>query len=365
MRDWLASAAERTPDAPALFISDQVWTYRQLDARANDVCGRLVALGVAPGNRVASLLPNGLDYLCLVHALARLGAVVVPLNARMTAAEAAWQIEQAAVDRVIRAADDLAGTQPVPFAPVPLDLDAVQSIVFTSGTTGKPKGAQITFGNLYHSALASAERLGAFPDDRWLCPLPFYHVGGLSIIFRSAIYGSSIVLPEATTTESIIKGLHDSQATIVSLVPTQLYRMLEAGFEAPSSLRLILLGGAAATPELVQRCLDRDLPIALTYGLTEAASQVATAAPEQVRAKPGSVGKPLNGTTVRIVDDEGYDQPSGVYGEIVVSGDTVMKGYLGQPETSGTFPTGDIGYLDADGDLWSRAAPQRPDRQWR
>ncbi len=233
-----------------------------------------------------------------------------------------------------------------------IELDSVQSIVFTSGTTGKPKGAQITFGNLYHSALASAERLGASPDDRWLCPLPFYHVGGLSIIFRSAIYGSSIVLPESTSTEGIIKGLHDTQATIVSLVPTQLYRMLEAGFEPPESLRLILLGGAAASPELVARCLERNLPIALTYGLTECASQVATATPDQVRAKPGTVGKPLDGTTVRIVDEQGRDLPAGEYGEIVVSGATVMQGYLSQPPTNGTFHTGDIGYLDADGDLW-------------
>ena len=95
-----------------------------------------------------------------------------------------------------------------------------------------------------------------------------------------------------------------------------------------------------------------DLPIALTYGLTECASQVATATPDQVRAKPGTVGKPLNGTTVRIVDANGQDVPTGEYGEIVVSGATVMKGYLGQPQTNGTFATGDIGYLDADGDLW-------------
>ena len=358
MLDWLAASAERAPDAPALIIGAQAWTYRQLNACVDDCCARLAARDVTPGRRIAVLLPNGLDYVCLVHALARLGAVIVPLNARLTEAEQAWQTEQAAADLDIRAADDLAQVEPVPFKALPLDLDAVHSNVFTSGTTGTPKGAQITFGNLYHSALASAERLGASPDDRWLCPLPFYHVGGLSIIFRSAIYGSSIILPEATSTEVIIKALHDSQATIVSLVPTQLYRMLEAGFEPPSSLRLILLGGAAASLELVQRCLERGLPIALTYGLTEATSQVATATPEQVRAKPGSVGKPLSdtpvsaGTTVRIVDEQGHDQLPGKYGEIVVIGATVMRGYLGQPPTGGTFRTGDIGYLDADGDLW-------------
>ncbi|MCC6802302.1 MAG: o-succinylbenzoate--CoA ligase [Anaerolineae bacterium] len=352
MLDWLAAAAEKSPDASALMIGGQIRTYRQLDARVDDWCRRFAVLGVAPGDRVAALLPNDLGYVCLIHALARLGAVLVPLNARLSEPEQASQIEQAAAGCVIRAADDLAQVEPAAYAAAPLDLDAVQSIVFTSGTTGKPKGAQITFGNLYHSSLASAERLGTSPDDRWLCPLQFYHVGGLSIIFRSAIYGSSIVLPESTGTDGIIRALHNSQATIVSLVPTQLYRMLEAGFVPPPSLRLILLGGAAANPELVRRCIERDLPISLTYGLTEATSQVATATPEQVRAKPGSVGKPLADTTVRIVDDEGYEQLPGIYGEIVVSGATVMKGYLGQPETNGAFRTGDIGYLDADGDLW-------------
>ena len=366
MRDWLSSTARSIPDeGPALVIGERINTYFELMSLVNDMCGRLDAVGVKVGDKVAALLPNGVDYICLIHALAKLGGVLVPLNLRLSPEEIQWQLEQAACKFLISDAElpyrhiqmitlaDLAEIAPYDdFSPVMTELDNVQSIVFTSGTTGKPKGAQITFGNLYHSALASAERLGSSPDDRWLCPLPFYHVGGLSIIFRSALYGSSIVLPESTSTNAIIKGLHDAQATIVSLVPTQLYRMLEAGFEPPPSLRLILLGGAAATPELVARCLEKNLPIALTYGMTECASQVATATPEQVRAKPGTVGKPLDGTTVRIVDDQGRDLPLGEYGEIVVSGATVMQGYLDQPPTNGTFHTGDIGYLDADGDLW-------------
>ncbi len=369
MRDWLALAAEKSPDAPAVIAGDQQWTYRQLNTLVDDWCARSPRVRVKQGRKVAALMSNSLDYVVLVHALARMGAVLVPLNNRLTWNEIWWPFERTKSNLLVCASgmeeevaselpfpltspDWIASQKLKPFATVPIDLDAVQSIVFTSGTTGKPKGGQITFGNLYYSALASAERLGSSPDDRWLCPLPFYHVGGLSIIFRSALYGSSIVLPESTSTEGIIKGLHDSQATIVSLVPTQLYRMLEAGFEPPSSLRLILLGGAAANPELVARCLERNLPIALTYGLTECASQVATAMPDQVRATPGTVGKPLNGTTIRVVDTEGNDQPAGEYGEIVVSGDTVMKGYLGQPPTNGEFHTGDVGYLDSDGDLW-------------
>jgi O-succinylbenzoic acid--CoA ligase len=148
--------------------------------------------------------------------------------------------------------------------------------------------------------------------------------------------------------------LTQHQITLISLVPTQLHRLLEAGVQVPDSLRLILLGGAAASPDLQRRAYDRGLPVATTYGLTEAASQVATMHPEQARFKPGCVGKPLKGVTVRIVDDVGGELPAGRIGEIVVSGGNVMRGYLEHPDLDppGTLRTGDLGYLDADGDLW-------------
>ncbi len=387
MRDWLAAAAEAHFGANLLLevrsagVHSKAYDYGYINWLAANRADYLAEAGINAGDRVALLMQSGREYLQWVWAIARQGAVLVPLNARLTSDELRYQVdltgcclvigdlanqsnalslrtEERAV-YIIGVKADKPATEPgveveswMEHLKSDMDRNAVQSIVFTSGTTGKPKGVQITFNNLYASALASGERLGASPADRWLCPLPFYHVGGLSIIFRSAIYGSSIVLPESNSTEGIIKGLHDAQATIVSLVPTQLYRMLEAGFEPPKSLRLILLGGAAATPELVARCMEKNLPIALTYGLTECASQVATATPEQVRAKPGTVGKLLKGTTVRIVDEQGRDLPAGEYGEIVVSGVTVMQGYLGQLPTNGTFHTGDIGYLDTDGDLW-------------
>lgn len=352
MTDWLASAADSAPSAPALIIGEQVWSYRQLSALVDNWCGRLASLGVRAGQAVAVSLSNGLDYICLIHALARLGAILVPLNTRLTDAERAWQIEHSDAELHITSVEQVMQTRPILFERAPLRLDAVQSIVFTSGTTGTPKGAQITFGNLYAGALASAERLGSSPDDRWLCPLPFYHVGGLSILFRSPLYSSAVVLPFANDADSIMQALHNSQSTIVSLVPTMLYRMLEAGFVSPPTLRLVLVGGAAASPQLIERCIERDLPLSLTYGMTETTSQIATMLPKGVRAKPGSVGKPLAGTSVRIVDDHGRSLLPGMYGEIVVSGGTIMRGYLGQPPTNGTIHTGDIGYLDVDGDLW-------------
>ncbi|MDD2923252.1 MAG: AMP-binding protein, partial [Anaerolineales bacterium] len=261
----------------------------------------------------------------------------------------------------------------------PLRLDSVQGIFFTSGTTGFPKGAMLTFDNFRASATASAERLGVDPRDRWLLTMPLYHIGGMSIIFRAAIYGIEIVLHSGFDVDRVHHALTHEAITHVSLVPTMLHRLLEKypDFKPSSSLRVILLGGASASESLLDKALKLNLPIALTYGLTEATSQVATSTPEQTRIKRGSVGKPLNGTTIDIVDEAGNSLSTGEVGEIVVSGKTVMQGYLDSKchceesalpdeaiskQRAGLLRssalamtelhTGDIGYLDSDGDLW-------------
>jgi len=268
--------------------------------------------------------------------------------------------------------------------------NSLQAIVFTSGTTGHPKGAMITFDNHFSGAMASAYRLGLDVNDRWLSVLPLYHVGGLAVIFRCCLYGTAVLLHSRFHLDTINHSLDHDRPTLISLVPTMLYRLLQTRAHWPASLRLILLGGAAAAPELVEKTnmMPRKLPIAndqlsivnadsltidnwqltinnspppliaTTYGLTEAASQVATQTPADTAQKPGSVGKPLLFTKVEIVDENGRSLPPGVPGEIVVSGPTIMQGYYNNPEATeqalrnGRLHTGDIGYLDKDGDLW-------------
>jgi O-succinylbenzoic acid--CoA ligase len=390
MRDWLAATAALHPTKTALLRPHDDFehlvkiTYARLNELAASEAAALAQLGVESGDRVGLLLDNGQRYVSLVWGLVRRGAVLVPLNTRLTADELRYQVDKAGCKLIICSSTYeptavAIRTRPVytvgsscsdAALPFPtnimhseahldgeIDLDATAAIIFTSGTTGKPKGAQLTFGNLYHSAQASAERLGVHPDDRWLLALPLYHVGGLSILFRSAIYGTAFAIPQAEPgaspkLESIIHTMQREAITLISLVPTQLYRMIQAGVEFPPTLRLILLGGAAAAPDLLESCAKLNLPVATTYGLTEAASQVATMSPEDVRHKPGSVGKPLAGTQVRIVREDGTSAEPGEYGEIAVSGKMVMKGYLDEPLSNGELYTGDIGYLDADGDLW-------------
>ena len=365
--DWLSARAAQ--NTPALEFDSQTWTTSALNAWAESIAAHLESRGVTCGTRVAIHLVNQPAYVALIHALARAGAVAVPLNTRLTQAELNWQMEQSECDLLICESERIGHpkrilTSELPPTPQhasrsaalrsPLKPDSVQGIFFTSGTTGFPKGALLTFDNFHASALASAERLGIDPHDRWLLTMPLYHIGGMSIVFRAAIYGITIVLHSGFDMDAVHHALVNEKITHVSLVPTMLHRLLEKypDFKPSPSLRVILLGGAGAPANLLEKSLALNLPIALTYGLTEAASQVATSTPEQTRAKPGSVGKPLNGTTVSIVDEAGELLPNGEVGEIAVSGRTVMRGNLGRSRLKRGLQTGDIGYLDADGDLW-------------
>ncbi|MEZ4643569.1 MAG: AMP-binding protein, partial [Chloroflexota bacterium] len=383
MRDWLAERAQVTPQKLALLIAGRRWTYGELETAVYTVAGFLHHKGIGAGDFVAVLLPNSFEYVCLIHALARLGAVLVPLNTRLTSPELAWQLAHVAAkwlitdrpqtvvaqcERIIVNGDWLEKMTPSPISHSPFALHKLQAVVFTSGTSGQPKGAMLTFANHFYSAMASAYRLGVQPDDLWLSVLPLYHVGGLAVIFRSCLYGTAVSLHTRFDLNAINHDLDSNPITLISLVPTMLHRLLETRTHWPAALRLILLGGAAAPPELVERAnalpgsaakqsTDSRPPlVATTYGLTEASSQVATMLPADAARKPGSVGKPLLFTTITVVDEQGNELPSGAYGEIVVSGPTVMAGYfnsetgveigVGQHSIS-NFHTGDIGYLDA------------------
>lgn len=407
MQDWLAERTQASPEKLALIIGAQRWTYGELNQMVNASCARLQAKGVQAGDFIAVLLPNDLPYVCLVHALARLGVILVPLNTRLTPSELRWQLEHVSAKWLIVDEDTAEATiewlivncklltvngdwfEPttLTFSHLPFTINHYQSVVFTSGTSGKPKGVLLTFANHFWSANASAYRLGIDPNDIWLSVLPLYHVGGLAVLFRSCLYGTAVSLHTRFDLETINHDLDNNPISLISVVPTMLQRLLQSRTYWPISLRLILLGGAAATPELVQQAnaLPRgsvtndevinnlqftihnsQLPlVAPTYGLTEAASQVATMLPAAAAHKPGSVGKPLLFTQVKIVDEAGKERPSGEIGEIVVTGPTVMADYYHKEigdwrlETKpnlqspiSNLHTGDLGYLDADGDLW-------------
>ena len=382
MQDWLLARAQASPDKIAIIeqvspSKSYALSYGHLNHRVDMMCTQMLGAGIEPGQHVAMLMMNSTLAIVPFFAAMRLGLVFVPLNTRLTIDEIDFQLTQADVDWLLPygTTDMLAGLRDkghrianlekakkskAKIPPREINLDDPFFIVHTSGTSGKPKGATLTYGNVFSSAMSSAYRIGHLPDDRWLCVLPLFHVGGLSILIRAVLYGITVDLREKFDVESINHALTNEDVTLVSLVPTMLYRLLEnrSGDDWNPKLRLVLLGGAAATPELMGRCIAEKIPVATTYGLSEAASQVATTLPGDAVRKPGTVGKPLMFTQVKIVDEHGNPQKSGDYGEVLVKGQTVMQGYYNNPDATsktivdGWLHTGDIGYLDEDGDLF-------------
>lgn len=378
--DWLAHRAAVTPERFALSQGGERLTYAQLDDQASALAAWMADIGVAPGDAVALLLSNSLQSAIAIHAVSRAGAVVVPLNTRLTPGELAWQLADAGArvllfdDANRKAAAAAATSATVRAYPLPspaalparavpprrFALEAPHSIVYTSGTTGRPKGAVLTFGNQLWSAMASAFNLGLHAGDVWVACLPFFHVGGLTILMRAVLYGIEVLVHPRFDAADVNRSLDEGKGTIVSVVATMLRRMLDERHDAPypPTLRTVLVGGGPVPLDLLERCARASVPVVQTYGLTEACSQVCTLAPEDALRKLGSAGKPVLGVELRIVDDTGRDCPPGTPGEIWVRSPTIMAGYHGRPDETarrlrgGWLATGDIGYLDAEGYLY-------------
>ncbi len=326
---WLHRAARTRPAAIAVEGPDGAssCSYAELHAAARRGAHTLSARGVAPGDRVAIVLPPGLAFAETLHACLSLGAVAVPVDLRLAPAERARICDGSAlvVSETLSPGDD-AGAEPDGAFGERHDLAAAAAVIHTSGTTSAPRPIELSYGNFLWSALGSAVALDRDPRERWLCALPVSHVGGLSILLRSAIYATTAVVHERFDTDLVLHALRTQDVTLVSLVSTTLARLLDAGLERPSALRRALTGGGPVPEALVQRARDAGVPVSSTYGLTEACSQVTTGGP------------PLFCTRVRIARD----------GEIMVAGPTVAPG---SRDPDGWLHTGDLGSLDERGFL--------------
>ena len=383
---WLAQRAAVTPARTACVVGGHALTYAQLDERVQERAVALRRGGVHPGDVVAALFGNGLAFVELLHAVDRCAATLLPLNVRLTPREICYQLGDSGARVLLYAGDALAerahaagskapGLEVVawPEAPQPnsarardcespaVDPDDPLAILYTSGTTGRPKGVYLSRANFLWSAVSSAVHLGVDPGDRWLACLPLFHVGGLSILLRSVLYGSAVVVHERFDAAAVSRALDADGITHVSLTATMLQRLLDArgARETPPALRCALIGGGPCPSALLERARAAGLPVAPTYGLTEATAQVATRPPAPNEDADGPL-TPLLGVQIRIVDADGAELPPGGEGEIWVRGPTVMSGYVRDPSPADTalrggwLHTGDVGTLDAAGRLLVR-----------
>jgi o-succinylbenzoate---CoA ligase len=321
MESWLARAARMHGERAAVVAPTESLSYAELYERARAAAGELRERGVVPGDRVALAL-DSVALVPALHGCLLLGAVAVPIDLRLNAGERAAR--QASARLVV---ESLPVGEPIdhPYVPEPSEI---ATLMFTSGTTAGPKPVQLSYDNWLWNALGSALALGLDRDERWLCPMPLAHVGGLSIQLRSAIYGTTVVLHDRFETGRALAVLMDAGArvTLVSLVPTMLTRLLDAGLREPPTLRRVLLGGGPISSSLLARAEQAGVPVSASFGMTETCSQVATD------------GFALLGAELRVADDQ----------ELLVRGRAVSASALSE---DGWLHTGDLAELDDRGRL--------------
>jgi len=335
--DWLAQRSQSCPDRIALLAEGAAVTYAELEAEATWVARRLAAHGVRRGSVAALTMHAHREQVVLAHALMKIGATLLPLSPRLTAAERAAVI---AAEEPIVDLDD-AGELTQTEADLPLlgehDMDDVCARVLTSGSSGSPRPVGLSYGNFLWNAVGSAFNIGVQPDDRWLCCVPLSHIAGLGIVMRSVIYGTAAVVHDGFDVDRVAASLEEDGITLVSLVTTMLSRLLDAGADL-SGPRAILVGGGPVPEEALEEAIAKGATVVQTYGLTETCSQVTTLAPADAKRKLGSAGRPLLTTHLRIQD-----------GEILIQGPTVAPG---RADADGWLHTGDLGRIDEEGFLY-------------
>jgi O-succinylbenzoic acid--CoA ligase len=392
----LAANAATRPDEDAVVGHGVRWSWRELETISRRMGERLSGNGAGETCRVAILAGDGPATVAAIHAVRRIGGVLVPLNRRGAAPELGRLVADARVaillhdqEHATAAAEAIGmavGPRPRPLALEPqlerdgagraepprasvmrdaVDPAAPAAIVFTSGTTGRPKGAMLTHGNHVASARAWAGVLRPAPADRWLACLPFHHVAGLAMVLRSSLWCVPLQLARDSEPTEIWRAFDEDGISHCSIVGSMLRRLVETrgGRPVPATLRALLVGGESTLPDSIRAARRLGLPVMPTYGTTETASGVTALEPADADRHPGSAGRPLPGVELRIVMDDGSGAqrsrpvPVGQIGEIAVRGEMVFAGYDGQPEATasvladGWLRTGDLGSLDAEGFL--------------
>ncbi|WP_223642034.1 o-succinylbenzoate--CoA ligase [Planococcus sp. 4-30] len=370
--NWLSQRSYLSGDRMALSFEEQQWTFSEINDVALVYAGKLKALGVKADSRVAILAKSNPESIFVMYGCLHLGCEMVMLNERLAKAELAYQIDDSEVDHILAAdvlKEKLDSSTMILFSEikeaVALEIepqkqwrqDRTISIMYTSGTTGNPKGVRQTAENHFSSAVSSALNIGISPDDVWLCSVPLFHISGFSILMRSLIYGMGVRLYEKFDAERSAEEICSGKVTYMSMVGVTLERILShmegVSMQASPRFKAALAGGGPIPVAYIKRAKNRGIPVLQTYGMTETSSQTTTLQSADAERKIGSSGKPLFLYQVKIDGTEKAGEP----GEILIHGPQVTPGYIGafaerKVQEDGWLHTGDVGYLDDEGFLF-------------
>ncbi|SOC03503.1 2-succinylbenzoyl-CoA synthetase [Ureibacillus xyleni] len=370
--NWILQRAYLTPTRAALTFGNNSWTFDQIKEISLNRAEQLAALGIQHKQRIALLGPSQPRLIFMMYGCMHLQCEMVMLNRKLSKAELEYQIQDAEVEVVLVDETDVdilpANIQKLTFSTieeskgVKVDIahdwpvDQTITIMYTSGTTGFPKGVRQTVGNHQSSALSSVLNIGLTEEDVWLCALPLFHISGFSILVRSLLYGNEVKLYEKFDKECAVQDIAEGRVTHMSVVAVILERILhgleEKQLKASPKFKVMLPGGGPVPKKYLERAHQLGIAVCQTYGMTETSSQTATLSNKDALRKLGSVGKPLFFNQIKIDANE-----QGREGEILIRGPHVTPGYIGRfaeksPTIDGWLHTGDIGYLDEEGYLY-------------
>ncbi len=393
---WLTRRVLLSPNKEAVVDGDKRITYRLLNQRTNRLSRALMDLGLQYGDRLGILAHNRLEFLEVIMAAAKLGLILVPLNWRLTASELSFILEDSQTETLVfgpelvdlvqevrgkvslkqvillgdtatkdlpayEALLDAQSDQEPDVAQVP-DLDTPHIIMYTAGTTGKPKGAILTQGASFWNAINLYTAIDFTAQDRNLVVLPMFHIGGIGLFTLPMLYvGGTAVIQRTFDPMQTFSLLKKENISLFFGVPAIFLALIQhPDFKADmfKGVRLTMSGGAPLPVSLVQQYHDAGITLQQGFGMSEAAPSIATLNKAQALSKAGSIGRAMFHLEARIVDDDMQELSRGQVGELVIRGPNLMQGYWNRPEatkeafTKGWFHTGDLARMDADGDIY-------------
>lgn len=392
--EWISHHADWDGDKTAIRFEGQEISYAAFDARIRRLATALRSgLGIQPGDRVAHLGYNGPELLDLLFACARLGAMLVPLNWRLAAPEHAWILNDCGAKAVLAEGDfiahldavrgELDGLVLVAYsgaaegwrdyatilaeargadANADVDLSAPVKIVYTSGTTGRPKGAVLTQNALFFNAINATSAYDMTRADHVLTVLPMFHVGGMNIHTTPALHaGATVTVQRRFEPGQTLRAIAEDRPSLFLAVPAVIAALMQhPDWQSTdvSCLRAVGAGSSTVPEALLRAWLDRGVPVSQVYGLTESAPVAVCLPLKDAWTKIGSTGRAVAHCAMRVADDGGVDVAPGEAGEILLKGPNLLREYWNNPEATreafvdGWFRTGDIGHLDKDGYLY-------------
>jgi len=346
------------------------FTYHQIFDATEKLAGGIQSEGNSTQKFIPIVTSNPFDLILWTISLWRINAIPVPLNYHLLKNELREQINYLNAENVFcetKLADAVPSLKRFSSSstyfknealPTGFNLLNIAVLMFTSGTSGKPKAVSLSYHNLFAAYKSGNSIFNYTKNDSWYLNLPLYHIGGFSILVRAILSGSSLIIPESNDCDSLKNNLNITKPTFVSLVPTQLKRICENEIIPNNELRAALIGGGFSDITLISNAVNLGWKIYKVYGSTETSAFITVLTPDDLALKPKSVGKPLSRVEINIFDEKRNILPVNAVGEIGIKAPSISNGYLNKDNDSnskfsnGFFLTGDFGSFDADGYLY-------------